>query len=327
MFFYQEPLPFQKDLSYGRSGYGIQNVCWLPRTFRSHMAAHSVDITDDVYEFGRIRGVTPREGSWHLMKILTIDQVSKSFTIKKNRAYTTTHALENVSLEVEDGEFIAIIGASGCGKSTLLRMIDGLDFPTAGEIRLKGELVTGPGPDRGVVFQQPSLLPWRTVERNVEFGLECNGVSAPERARRAAQYISLVGLSGFEKHYPAQLSGGMQQRVGLARAYAVDPQILLLDEPFGALDAQTRVVLQTELERVWRAEQKTTVLITHDMEEAVYLADRVVVMGNRPGRVTDIVEVPFSRPRGEQLRASAEFGELKQKLWRSLQRGMGVEAA
>lgn len=261
------------------------------------------------------------------MKILTISNVSKTFKIQKNRSYTTTHALEDVSLEVEDGEFIAIIGASGCGKSTLLRMIDGLDFPTTGEIRLRGEIVTGPGPDRGVVFQQPSLLPWRTVQSNIEFGLECNGVPAAERARRAAQYIELVGLGGFEKHYPSQLSGGMQQRVGLARAYAVDPGILLLDEPFGALDAQTRVVLQTELERVWRAEQKTTVLITHDMEEAVYLADRVIVMGNRPGRVTDIVEVPFARPRDEALRASAEFGALKQRLWRSLQRGMGVNVA
>ncbi|PRB18411.1 ABC transporter ATP-binding protein [Microbacterium sp. MYb62] len=262
-----------------------------------------------------------------MTKILTLKNVSKTFTVKKSRAYSTTHALEDVSFDVEDGEFIAIIGASGCGKSTILRMIDGLDFPTRGEIRLRGEIVTGPGPDRGVVFQQPSLLPWRTVQRNIEFGLECNGMAAAERQDRVAQYVELVGLGGFEGHYPAQLSGGMQQRVGLARAYAVDPGILLLDEPFGALDAQTRVVLQTELERVWRAERKTTVLITHDMEEAVYLADRVIVMGNRPGRVTDIIDVPFGRPRGEELRASAEFGELKQQLWRALQRGMGVGVA
>jgi NitT/TauT family transport system ATP-binding protein len=261
------------------------------------------------------------------VKILTISNVSKTFTIRKSRTQTTTHALAGVDLEVEDGEFVAIIGASGCGKSTLLRMIDGLDFPSSGEIRLRGEVITGPGPDRAVVFQQPSLLPWRTVQSNVEFGLECNGVPKADRPAIVQEYLDLVGLTGFEKHYPTQLSGGMQQRVGLARAYAVRPGILLLDEPFGALDAQTRVVLQTELERVWRAEQKTTILITHDMEEAVYLADRVVVMGNRPGRVTDIVDIPFPRPRGEEVRASAEFGALKQRLWHSLQAGMGSDAA
>jgi NitT/TauT family transport system ATP-binding protein len=172
------------------------------------------------------------------------------------------------------------------------------------------------------VFQHPNLLPWRTVRRNVEFGLECNRVPAAERAVLIAKYLDLVGLTGFEDHFPAQLSGGMQQRVGLARAYAVHPEILLLDEPFGALDAQTRVVLQTELERVWQTERKTTILITHDMEEAVYLADRVVVMGSRPGRVVDVVDIPFGRPRGYEVRASAEFGELKARLWSSLQKGM-----
>ncbi|MCU1443985.1 MAG: transporter ATP-binding protein [Cryobacterium sp.] len=256
------------------------------------------------------------------MSILSIRDVSKTFTIRRSRKQTSTHAIAELSLEVEEGEFIAIIGASGSGKSTLLRLIDGLDFPTTGEIRLRGQIIKGPGSDRAVVFQHPNLLPWRTVRRNVEFGLECNRVPAAERAVLIAKYLDLVGLTGFEDHFPAQLSGGMQQRVGLARAYAVHPEILLLDEPFGALDAQTRVVLQTELERVWQTERKTTILITHDMEEAVYLADRVVVMGSRPGRVVDVVDIPFGRPRGYEVRASAEFGELKARLWSSLQKGM-----
>jgi NitT/TauT family transport system ATP-binding protein len=259
--------------------------------------------------------------------LLTIRDVSKTFTIRKSRTQTSTHALAGVSLDVAEGEFVAVIGASGSGKSTLLRMIDGLDAPSSGEILLRGQPVTGPGSDRGVVFQHPHLLPWRTVQRNVEFGLECTGVAKSARAGRAVEVLSLVGLSGFENHYPAQLSGGMQQRVGIARAYAVNPSMLLLDEPFGALDAQTRVILQQDLERLWQSQRKTTILITHDMEEAVYLAGRVVVMGNRPGRVVDIIDVPFARPRDYDLRATPEFGALKARLWHALQQGMGADAA
>ncbi|KWX68743.1 ABC transporter ATP-binding protein [Mycobacterium sp. NAZ190054] len=251
--------------------------------------------------------------------LLSIRQVSKTFVTRRGRNQVSTHALEDVSLDIDEGEFVAVIGASGSGKSTLLRLIDGLDVPSGGEILLRGRPVTGPGSDRGVVFQHPRLLPWRTVKRNVEFGLECVGVNKAQRSEKAAEVLDLVGLSGFENHYPAQLSGGMQQRVGIARAYAVSPSILLLDEPFGALDAQTRVVLQQDLELLWQTQRKTTVLITHDMEEAVYLAGRVVVMGRRPGRVVDIIDVPFARPRTYELRGTAEFGALKTRLWNALQ--------
>jgi NitT/TauT family transport system ATP-binding protein len=262
-----------------------------------------------------------------MTSILSVRDVSKTFTVRQNRTQTSTHALAGVDLEVEEGEFVAIIGASGCGKSTLLRLIDGLDFPTTGQILLRGQEVTGPGADRGVVFQQPNLLPWRTVGRNIQFALECLHVDRGQRDGIVRDVLQLVGLEGFEQHYPGQLSGGMQQRVGIARAYAVRPSMLLLDEPFGALDAQTRVVLQEDLERLWRTEQKTTILITHDMEEAVYLADRVVVMGSRPGRVVDIVDIPFDRPRDYDLRGTAEFGRLKTRLWHALQAGMNADVA
>jgi len=251
--------------------------------------------------------------------LLSIRQVSKTFVTRRGRTQVSTSALADVSLDIDEGEFVAVIGASGSGKSTLLRLIDGLDTPSGGEILLRGQPVTGPGTDRGVVFQHPRLLPWRTVKRNVEFGLECAGVNKAQRSGKTAEVLDLVGLSGFENHYPAQLSGGMQQRVGIARAYAVSPSILLLDEPFGALDAQTRVILQQDLEQLWQSQRKTTILITHDMEEAVYLAGRVVVMGRRPGSVVDIVDVPFARPRNYELRGTADFGALKTRLWNALQ--------
>jgi NitT/TauT family transport system ATP-binding protein len=256
------------------------------------------------------------------LSILSIENVSKTFQIRRGKANQETRALAGVSLEVQEGEFCVVIGASGCGKSTLLRLIDGLTEPSEGRVLLRGQEVTGPGPDRGVVFQHAHLLPWRTVQRNVEFGLECIGVDRAERKKRAERYIKMVGLSGFEKHYPSQLSGGMQQRVGLARAFAVEPEILLLDEPFGALDAQTKLVLQNELERIWSLERKTAVLITHDMEEALFLGDRVVVMSSRPGRVAAIVDVPFERPRTDALRSDPKFGALKLQLWEELKKGM-----
>jgi ABC-type nitrate/sulfonate/bicarbonate transport system ATPase subunit len=214
------------------------------------------------------------------------------------------HALQDVSLSVAPGEFLAIVGASGCGKSTLLRMIAGLDNPDSGDIRLDGVKIAGPSLDRGLIFQEPRLMPWLTVDQNIGLALENAYVTKTERDRLIADHITLVGLSGFERAYPRQLSGGMAQRAAIARGLVTRPEILLLDEPFGALDALTRVRLQGELQRIWLAEGITMVLVTHDVEEAVFLADRVVVMTPRPGRLsaTQAVEVP--RPRD---RTSAAF--------------------
>ena len=256
------------------------------------------------------------------MSMLEIAGVSKTFTTKRGRMRRETHALDDISLTVREGEFLVIVGASGCGKSTLLRMIDGLTAPTSGQITLRGKAITAPGPDRGVVFQHAHLLPWRTVRRNVDFGLECQHLPAPERRQRTAKYLSMVGLESFSDHYPGQLSGGMQQRVGLARALAVEPEILLLDEPFGALDAQTRLVMQTELERIWSLEKRTAILITHDIEEALFLADRIVVMTPRPGRVSQVVDVPFDRPRTDAVRSDPVFARMKLELWEALKSGV-----
>ena len=260
------------------------------------------------------------------MSLLAIENVSKTFNAKRGGTVRGTLALTDVSFTVEDGEFLVIIGSSGCGKSTLLRLIDGLIAPSEGRVTIHGREVTGPGPDRGVVFQQANLLAWRTVRGNIEFGLECLGVDKAERRRRTTRYIEMVGLTGFEDHYPAQLSGGMQQRVGLARAFAVEPEILLMDEPFGALDAQTRLILQSELEHIWSANRRTAILITHDMEEALFLADRIVVMSSHPGRVSSILEVPFARPRSDEIRADPRFAEMKATLWEALKAGMAQHA-
>jgi NitT/TauT family transport system ATP-binding protein len=247
---------------------------------------------------------------------LEIDHVSKTFVLKRQRRQL--RALEDVSLTVDEGSFVVICGPSGCGKSTLLRMLHGLQKPDAGEIRVRGERVTGPRLDRAMVFQHHNLMPWRTVERNVELGLEAAGVGKSERRARAGEWLEKVGLQDFAGYHPAQLSGGMQQRVGLARALALDPDMLLMDEPFGALDAQTRVVLQGELERIWEADSKTVVFITHDIEEALFLADRVIVMSARPGRIEADVEVSAPRPRGDAWRADPEFARLKGQLWELL---------
>ena len=253
-----------------------------------------------------------------MTNLLEVQNVSKVFTTKRGRSPSRTIALSGVELAVREREFMVIVGASGCGKSTLLRMIDGLTAPSGGQILLRGKPITSPGRDRGVVFQHANLLPWRTVRRNIEFGLECVGVDKGERRARSDKYLELVGLAGFADHYPGQLSGGMQQRVGLARALAVEPEILLLDEPFGALDAQTRLGMQTELERIWSVERRTAILITHDIEEAIFLADRIAVMSSRPGRVANIVDVPFPRPREDAIRSDPEFGRMKLALWESL---------
>jgi NitT/TauT family transport system ATP-binding protein len=214
-----------------------------------------------------------------------------------------------------------VLGPSGCGKTTLLRMVAGLIPADAGTIKLDGRTVTGPGPERAMVFQSIALLPWATVLANVAFGLKLRGVAKSEREARAAELLELVGLTGFENRLPGELSGGMQQRVGLARALAVDPKILLMDEPFGALDEQTRRLLQEELLQIWETTRKTVIFITHSMEEAVLLGDRIVLMSPRPGRIVDVTQVPLPRPRAatvDQIEGSAEFAAITAQLWHRL---------
>lgn len=223
-------------------------------------------------------------------------------------------ALNDVNLTLADREFLAIVGPSGCGKSTLLRMIDGLDHPDSGQVLLRGNPVTKPGLDRGVVFQAPNLLPWRTVLRNIEFGLEAKKMPKAQRRERSKELLEIVGLNKFGSFYPKQLSGGMQQRVGLARALAIDPTLLLMDEPFGAVDAQTKLVLQEELEQIWLRTEKAVVFITHDIDEAIFLADRVVVMSPGPGRIIDDIQVPFDRPRDFDIRGTPEFAALVRRV-------------
>lgn len=206
-------------------------------------------------------------------------------------------AIEDVSLEVSQGEFVAIVGPSGCGKTTLLNIVAGFIPPTRGEVLLNGRRVQGPGPDRGVVFQSFALFPWKTVLDNVGFGLKMRGVPKEERDRIAREFIALIGLNGFEHRYPHELSGGMQQRVGVARVLANHPEVMLMDEPFASVDAQTRMTLQEELTLIWEAKQPTILFVTHDVEEAVFLANRVVVLSPRPGQVRDIVAVELPRPR------------------------------
>jgi NitT/TauT family transport system ATP-binding protein len=249
--------------------------------------------------------------------------VNKSFP--RHQGGGELRVLNDVSFSLDAGTFICLVGPSGCGKSTLLRIIDGLIPPDSGEVLIGGEKVREPSLDRGFVFQQFNLLPWRTVLGNVEFGLENLGVKRQERRRRAHEVIKLVDLEGFESYYPSQLSGGMQQRVGLARAIAVEPTILLMDEPFGSVDDQTRMLLQDELLKIWEQAQKTVIFVTHDIEEALYLGDKIVVMRARPSRITRILEVPFGRPRTDEIRGTPEMGQLKQEIWEELKSGATVE--
>ncbi len=224
-------------------------------------------------------------------------------------------AIEDVTVSIGEHEFVAIVGPSGCGKTTFLSVVDGLIAATGGRVLVDGEVVTRPGPDRAVVFQDASLLPWRTVLGNVRYGLECLGVSTREADARAEKLIALVGLSGFEHHYPHELSGGMQQRVNLARALVVDPKILLIDEPFASLDAQTRELMQEELTRIWAQARKTVLFITHQIDEAIYLADRVVVFSGRPGKVKDSIAVDIERPRPIGVKRQARFHALEDRIW------------
>lgn len=240
-----------------------------------------------------------------------IDNVKKVFNGRSGE----TVALNGVSLDMADNEFVCVVGPSGCGKSTLLNIIAGLMEPTSGDVYVDGKRVEGTGVERGVVFQQYALFPWLTVKKNVEFGLRLKNLPKDEIEEIAMKYIRMVELEKFADSYPKELSGGMKQRVAIARAYAVNPQVLLMDEPFGALDAQTRTQLQTELLKTWEEESKTCFFITHDVEEAIILAQRVVIMSARPGRIKDIVEIDIPHPRTQETRMSPRFIELKNHIW------------
>jgi NitT/TauT family transport system ATP-binding protein len=245
------------------------------------------------------------------MAKLRIEDVTLRFLPKGGKPVT---ALDRISLDVAEEEFSVIVGPSGCGKSSLLRLVAGLIEPSAGMISLDGKVVTRPGRDRGMVFQSYTLFPWLTVQDNVEFGLKLGGMALAERKRIAKRYIEQVGLNGFEKSYPKQLSGGMMQRVALARALANDPEILLMDEPFGALDSQTRSLMQELLLNIWEQSHKTVLFITHDIDEAILLGDRVHVMTARPGRIKEVVEIDIARPRNVDVLTSTEFIAIKRRI-------------
>ena len=246
------------------------------------------------------------------MSKLLIENVSRVFP--GVRGGLPTRALEPTTITVGDNDFVTILGPSGCGKSTLLRLVAGLDTPTAGEVLLDGKPVTRPGPDRGMVFQSYTLFPWLTVADNVAFGLREKGVAASERTRIVAEWLTRVGLTSFANHYPKQLSGGMQQRTAIARALANDPAILLLDEPFGALDNQTRALMQELLLGIWERERKTVLFVTHDIEEAIFLGSRVVVMSARPGRIKAEITIDLPHPRSYKVKTTPEFVALKERL-------------
>jgi len=261
-----------------------------------------------------------RPGSVRRPGKVLITAVSKHFLVDAGGSTHRVQALDRVSFSVGEGEIVALTGISGCGKTTLLRLIMGLDRPSSGSIAVDGRAIDGPGYDRGMVFQHAELLPWRTVLSNVEFGLEVKGVPAVARRQQALHYLELVGLTRFTHLRPHQLSGGMQQRVGIARALAIDPEVLLMDEPFGELDAQTRETLQAELLRIHERTGKTMLFVTHDLDEAVLLADRVIVMSPHPGRVREEVVVNLPRPRADPvaLRSTEEFMRKRYYIWTRL---------
>ena len=242
---------------------------------------------------------------------IVINRVSHVYRPPRGRPVA---ALDNVSLEVSDREFVALLGPSGCGKSTLLYLVGGFLPVEQGTIQVEGRPVAGPGPDRGVVFQHFALFPWKTVLQNVLYGLEKRDIARQERLIRAREFIELVGLRGFEDTYPSQLSGGMRQRAAIARTLAIDPHILLMDEPFGALDAQTRSLMQAELVRIWERSRKTVIFVTHDVQEAVFLAERIAVMSARPGHIKEIVAARFDKDDPGLFRA-ARFVEMVEYVW------------
>ena len=263
------------------------------------------------------------------MSEIVFDRVTRTF----ERDGQPVPALAEVSFTVKEREFVAIVGPSGCGKTTCLRMAAGLEFPSTGTVTVGGKPVTGPGPDRAVVFQQFALFPWKTVYANIEFGLRGKGIAEGERATRIARQLELMGLKDYASAFPHQLSGGMQQRVAIARSYVLDPGVLLMDEPFGALDAQTRVVMQEELVKLSRDNPRTVLFITHSVEEAVYLADRVVVMSSRPGRIREAVDVaPVRAAEGwdrheriEDVMDQPSFVQLRTRIWRLLREQLAAD--
>jgi NitT/TauT family transport system ATP-binding protein len=246
---------------------------------------------------------------------ISAENINLTFRPKNREAVT---ALSEFNIDIEQGQFVSIVGPSGCGKSTFLNVLLGLIPPNTGMMSVNGRMVKGPGTDRAMVFQEFGLLPWRTVINNIELGLELQGVAQGPRRETCHKFIKMVGLVGFENHYPHELSGGMKQRVGLARALASDPDVLLMDEPFAALDAQTRDIMQAELLRIWEEAKKTVLFVTHQIEEAVYLSDLVIVMTKRPGRTKKIVPIDLPRPRDYEMRVSARFNELKLEIWNEL---------
>lgn len=256
------------------------------------------------------------------MSSITFENVTRIF----GEGSQSVLALNNVSIHVGDKEFVSIVGPSGCGKTTLLRLAAGLDFPTAGHVRLDGDRIAAPGPDRAVVFQHFALFPWKTIDDNIAFGLACRGLPRKKRSEIVAHYVDLMGLQGYEKAYPWQLSGGMQQRVAIARSYALNPKVLLMDEPFGALDAQTRTVMQEELLKILRANPRTVLLITHSVEEAVFLGQRVIVLTRRPGVIRETIDISTvrkqerwnERERIEEIMDLDSFVHLRTYIWKLL---------
>ncbi len=261
---------------------------------------------------GETRDLTNRDDSRKVR--VKIDNVQKVFSGRNGDMV----ALNGVTMDIHDNEFVCVVGPSGCGKSTLLNIIAGLSSPTSGKVLCDGKEVKGTGTERGVVFQQYALFPWLTVKKNVMFALEMRGVKSEAAEKEAQKYLAMVQLEKFADHYPKELSGGMKQRVAIARAYAAEPEVLLMDEPFGALDAQTRTQLQSELLETWEREKKTCFFITHDVEEAIILAQTVVIMSARPGRIKDIIHVDIPYPRTQETKMTPEFIELKNEIWREV---------
>ena len=250
------------------------------------------------------------------MILLEIENISKTY--RSDQPSGDVKAVENFNLDIAEGEFLTVVGPTGCGKSTLLMMVAGLINPTSGEIQLEGDLIREPSDRIGVVFQDDSTFPWRTTMENVEFGLEMDGINQASRREQCEEIIDLVGLAGFEDSYPGELSGGMRQRVAIARTLVMNPDIMLMDEPFGALDEQTRLILGEELLRICRETNQTTLFITHSLTEAVHLSDRVLVMSARPGTVKDLFEIDIERPRDADVVTTDKFNQLVDQIWETL---------
>ena len=256
------------------------------------------------------------------MSVTASDQ--KLAVSRLTKRFGDLEVLRDINVDIDRGQFVSIVGPSGCGKTTFLRIVGGLEHSDSGEARIDGRAIDGPGTDRGFVFQQDNLLPWRDVMSNTEIGPEINGKLGPEQRARTKKLLELVGLRGFENYYPRQLSGGMRQRVNLARALAVDPELLLMDEPFSALDAQTREIMQTELSRIWEQGKKTVLFVTHQIDEAVYLSDRVLVFGRRPGRVNEDITIDLPRPRPLDINRTPAFVAYVEHIWKLIEQDVRI---